>query len=773
MPTGDDTSSDAPEKTENPVTTLVAAPPPLRPLDDLGPDELEMYVRGSMHQDRKPGNLLIVCHPLRLYKVPRNLFESLEHAGFNVKIVETHPNRVTSVTGIRDAFLAHSSPGVPLDLMVLSGDGSLDHHVLVAAYWAFYPELVTYREGSISCEAPSSAELARIPNIYRRTFVEPLPDVTHLQPKDDTIREIWLLRDALKSALLKQKSMTRLTRIAERHLQDPLFRVAVMAALFPDRVTLRPHGFDLSGLATATQEQAFQGLYGYIRSIAAYPAGTASDNALYAGVPGWVYSQISRFLQAPMLEGMRTWLERRVTNRFLNFYLRESVVVPARCSLIAFDGDWQVISSHAAGGPGSGHFFSADLSSKTRGMWGYLARIPKVVIQEGLFGSTIVRIKTTAADGRIKSLVEDQIAEGLYTNRAFIAGVGSVPSTNPTSFAGQSSLIIVPPIWYRDKNGRRRINLRGLGCMIEAILKGATGRVLHICGMDPGSLAGGGQFTLAAPENQITVKEGEEIDISYLHRHGGHRFVAVQVSGDPFQARQMTIRTAWGPLPMLANTNSLLLSSAKRSLADLRIEQTFRLKRVYIGGLHYFCHRTGQSWSASFCQQTGLFAPPHHLPRRLVKAQRRLLERWSKMGTGDFVDTSERGWKLKRRGRYAHNNDQSAHLVLLREHRRVLLVRQVRSGVDCDRIYETLTRYRAFGPYYVIHDSQTRCWASGENPEILQEAYYFRSADEYRQEAPSFFPFVEDSAKELFLAELTDEAWFEQIEVPNESKPRR
>jgi len=741
-------------ETGTPAPALVATQPPSRPADEWEPAEVEGWVRTAVHQDRTPGDVLVVEHPLRTYKVPRGLREKLAEAGCRLETVRTQPDRVDSVTGIRNALTAFATEGRPLDILVMSGDGSLDHHVLVAAFWAFYPDLVHLREGAIASEEATAEDLAPIPTAYRRAFLDPWPEGEGLEPDEATIHELWVLRARLEPLLRRERSVARILRKADRPASDPLLRLAVLAALLPHRVTLRAHGFDLSGLARATREQTFQGLYPFVRAIAAYPAGTAADNALYAGVPGWLYAQSAKVLsKLPWLDGLRRGWEARITRKFLDYFLHSGVVVPARFSVVAFDGDWQALSSHAAGGPGSGGFFSADLGKKTRGLLGYMLRIPSVVIGEGLLGSTVVRLRVRDGEGRIRSLAEQQLAEGLYTNRAFIAGIGSIPSTNPTSFAGQSSLIVAPPIWGRDDEGHVRIDLRGLGTFVEGMVKGVLARVLHVIGFNVGPLAGGGKFAMAAPEHQVALKEGEELDIRYLTRTRAPRFVATQVSGDPFQAWRLTIRVAWGPLPLLAAEDSLLMASARRSLAHLRVEQTYRLRSVFIGGLRYFRHRVGEKWSVTLAERTGLSAPPHHLPRRLANAQRILVQRWEGLGTGPFLDTSERSVQLGRRGRYAHTNDHTAHLVLVRE-RGTLLVRQMRARPE--GIYEARTTYAAFGAFWIIHDSELRLWSPGEAPRILQEEHYFRSAEAFRQAAPTFFPFV-TSGDEPALPDVTEE----------------
>ncbi|MBT3221635.1 MAG: hypothetical protein HN348_21360, partial [Proteobacteria bacterium] len=108
-------------------------------------------------------------------------------------------------------------------------------------------------------------------------------------------------------------------------------------------------------------------------------------------------------------------------------------------------------------------------------------------------------------------------------------------------------------------------------------------------------------------------------------------------------------------------------------------------------------------------------------------------------------------------GRYAHNNDQSAHLVVLRDTRSTLIVRQVRSRPDSEDIYETRTWYRWFQDSYIIHSSQTRCWRLDEEPRILQEQQFFRSAEAFQQEAPTFFPFITRSPEQPTMTEITEE----------------
>ncbi|MBX2800109.1 MAG: hypothetical protein KTR31_20695 [Myxococcales bacterium] len=713
---------------------LAVVPPPAP--DDVGdPAMQESYVRAAVHRDRSPGAVLAVCHPLRMHKVPRGLFEALESEGFSVHVVETLPDRVASVQRIRDALQTLGAEDRPLDILLFSGDGSLDHHVLVAAFAAFYPDLVAQREGEISATEPSEEEWARLdPEV--RSVLSPLPDGAGLEPDEATIHRLWVLRATVDKLLRRGKGLARVAVKTEMSLSDPVLRLAILAAVLPTRVHLRAHGFDLAELATASREQAFQGLYPFVRSIACYPAGTAADNALYAGIPGWTYAQWAGWLgMAPVLEGLRRRWEERSVRRFLDAFL-QGIVVPARFSMVAFDGDWQVLSSHAVGGPAGGRFFSADLESKTSGLLGYLARIPSVVLGEGLFGSTVVRVRAVGPEGETRLETEGRLVEGLFTNRAFIAGVGSVPSTNPTSFAGSSSLVLGPPLWYRDGDGRLVADLSGLMSFVESITKGVLGRALHLLGLGAGRLAGGGRFAFATPENQITLMEGEAVHIDYLDLDRRPRFVPAQVSGDPFQTTTLTVRVAWGPLPLLAAPGSLLLAAAQRALTRLRHLQSWDLQTVYIGGVPFYRHRVGEGPSDV------LPPPPRTLPGRLDRALRVLVRRWERAGLGSFVDTSEQGLAV-RRVRQAHNSDHTAHVVLLRD-RGTLLVRQIRRTRN-QEILEGRTTYRVGWGGWIIHDRQVRCFRDDDPAVIVEEEHYFRDADGLRLEAPGFFPFVDGS----------------------------
>lgn len=726
---------------------LAAAPPPPR---TVAPAVLESYVRAAMHRKRGPGKVLAVCHPLRMYKVPRHLFEALRAEGFEVEVVETQIDRLESIQGIRDALVAMHADGSLVDVLVFSGDGSLDHHVLVAAFWAFYPELVAPIEGGIEVTAPTREELSGVDPEVRRAFLSPLPTGEGLVADETTVQRIWALRNRVVGPLSRGKSPARIARRAELPETSPLLRLAVLATVLPHRVRLRAAGFDLSGLADATQEHTFQGLYPYIRSIGCYPAGTAADNALYAGVPGWQYAQFSRLLtRFEALDGWRTWWEARLTQRFVEWF-KTAVVVPARFSVVAFDDEWQAISSHAAGGPGGGRFFQPDLEAKTGGLLGYLLRVPSVLWTEA-FDDTVVSVRAETVDGVPKMQTVGRMVEAMFTNRAFIGGLGAVPSTNPTSFAGQSSLVMGPALWYRDGSGSLQLDLTGLFTFFEAAAKGIAGRALHLVGIGAGTLAGGGRFLAAKPHHQVTLTEGESARLEFTGATGQPKYVPTQVSGDPYQATSMHVRVAWGPLPLLAGLDSLLLAAAQRSLTRLRQVQSLQLQTVFVGGLAWFRHRVGRAWSPAFSAETGLFTPPVTLPRNVGKGQQYLLRLWRGLGAGRFVDTTEQGMKLGRRGRYAHNSEQTCHLVMLRE-RGSLLVRQVRKAED-GRIYEARTTYQRWWGGWVVHDSQTRSWTGDDEPRILMEEHYFRDAEAFRLDAPGFFPFVDGDGQQVVFGE--------------------
>jgi len=709
---------------------------PLPPLASDAPELVEPFVRAALHGDRVPGIILAICHPLRMYKVPEALFDALTERGFEVIRVDTRPDRVDSVRHIRDRIREAADRGRPLDILVFSGDGTLDHHVLVAAYWAFFPHLIEETPGLLQVHPPEDAALERVPRRLREAFLSAMPEASSVPPDEATVHDFWVRRSRIETLVRRNRAPARIARRAGLPLESPLLRLLVFSVLFPQQVELRPPGFDLEGLANATHTETAHGLYAHIRSIAAYPAGTAADNALYAGIPGYVFAWFSKALNRKPFRGLREAWARRTIDRFVQVFTH-GVVVPARFSLVAFDDRWSMVSSHAAGGPGGGAFFSADLESKTGGLWGYLSRIPRVIIQEALLGDTTLRVSTTTTDGRRLVRFEGRMVEALYTNRAFIGGVGGVPSTNPTSLAGQSSLILVPPILYRDPHKRLRIDLSGLSTFTEAIAKGLAGRLMHAIGLGVGNLAGGGSFWSARPAHQITLKEGQTVQLDFFDTRGNPRAAATQVSGDPYQAWTMKMRVAWGPLPLLAAPDSLLMAAAQRALSRLRVMRTWQLQTVFIAGIAWLRHKVEASPGADL--EGGLCQPPWTLPRRLTAAQTELRRRWEELGGGSFIDTTEQGVALGRRGRYAHNSDHSAHLMILRE-RGGLLVRQVRRTGD--RIFEARTYYTRWPLGWVIHENEVRCTEPGSAPSVLLEEHFFRDADALRQEAPSFFPMV-------------------------------
>jgi hypothetical protein len=736
-------------------------------------EHTESLVRAAMHSERTPGVVLAVCHPLRMYKVPEGLFEALEERGYEVERVETLPDRSESVAQIAAALRDCAGRGKPLDLLVFSGDGSLDHHVLVAAFRAFCPELVQPLPGELSVSPPTEAERARVPDRLWEAFCAPLFDgrvsLEGLPTTDAMVQQLWVERARVQGRVRRGARPKRIARRLGLAVDDPRLCFLVYSVLLPHRTVLRADGFDLAGLAGAPREAAAAGLYPHLRSIAVYPAGTAADNALYAGIPGYAYAQLSKLLARPLLGPLRRVLARRTRARFLQTFT-EGVVVPARFSLVAFDDRWCAISSHAAGGPGGGAFFAADLEKKTGGLLGYLARIPNVIIGEALLGSTVLRVSTRDEHGVLQAQTEGRMVEALYTNRAFIAGVGGVPSTNPTSLAGQSSLVLGPPLIYRNRQRRTVIDFTGVATFFEAIGKGLAGRIMHALGLSVGNLAGGGSFWSARAENQVTLREGESVELDFLDTSGHPRAVATQVSGDPYQAWRMKVLVAWGPLPLLASPTSLLMAAAQRALARLRVARSWQLQTVFIAGLAWFRHRVLRSSDADDC---GVFEPPWTLPPRLSRVQRRLLRRWEAHGTGPFIDTTEQGLALGRRGRYAHNSDHSAHLMVLRE-RGGLLVRQVRRQADA--IYEGRTLYSGWAGGWVIHEHQLRRTRPGEPPVILQEDHFFRDAQALREEAPSFFPFVGEgrtwTAADWGEDDKPDDAELGTEDAPTEEAPR-
>ena len=366
-----------------------------------------------------------------------------------------------------------------------------------------------------------------------------------------------------------------------------------------------------------------------------------------------------------------------------------------------------------------------------------------MVIGEGVLGSTVVSVKARDVQGDVRVATEGRLVEGLYTNRAFIAGVGSVPSTNPTSLAGASSLVLGPPLWYRNAEGRVVFEVSGLFSFGEAIVKGLIARGLHALGVGAGGLASGGRFTFAQPEHQITLTEGESVEISFFGPHRKPRAVPTQVSGDPTQARQLEVRVAWGPLPLLAAPDSLLFAAAQRALTRLRQLQAWNLQTVYIGGQAFFRQRVGVG-------QPAVPPPPRTLPRRLDRARDALATWLQSQGLGPLIDTSEQGLGVSGRARHAHTSDHKAHLVVVRE-RGVLLVRVIRRQPG-HVVVEQRTTYRAAWGRVVIHDYEVRRWTGDAPPVLLEEEHYFRDAATFRMEAPRFF-----SAHALAQADERDE----------------
>jgi hypothetical protein len=78
------------------------------------------------------------------------------------------------------------------------------------------------------------------------------------------------------------------------------------------------------------------------------------------------------------------------------------------------------------------------------------------------------------------------------------------------------------------------------------------------------------------------------------------------------------------------------------------------------------------------------------------------------------------------------------------------------SGNHEREIYETRSHYRAMAFSYIIHRSQTIVWKGSDHPRLLQEEYFFRNAETFQREAPTFFPVVGSSPQEPTL--LTHEA---------------
>lgn len=731
--------------------------PPDRPIADLSPEHLEQFIIAGIHQDRSPGRVLVVLHPLKIHKLPDGLLEGLRARGFEVTVQHTAIDEQESVRGIRDALRAAAEGPGALDVIVIGGDGTLDHHFLIGACAAFYPELVSERPGVFSAEDLGPDDLAHLPRGWRDGLALMASRAGRAMTAPE-VRQIWLLRAQISTAIRRGMSLRRLLSRVERPADDPLLCIAVLAAAAPDRVTLHPPGFDLEGLARAGQDETFRGLYPWVRSVTAYPAGTAADNAVFAGVPGLLYGLTAKALRRwSWLEPVRRRLARRTLRRFLDFFCHRSTVVPTRISLISLDGRWQRIGSHAIGGPGSGRLFAGDLVSKPSGVTGYVMRLIPALFQEAIFGTTQLRIEAYDSQGRQTSVTEGGVAEGLYTNRTFLAAMGSVPTTTPTSFAGESSLLMLPSILSRRPGGPREVSLLGLFTLCEAIFKGVASRFLHMAGIDPGRLAGDGKLVSLPPSYQVSLKEGAEVRIRYTDDQGRARAAPLQISGDPYQASRMRLRVFWGPLPMLAANDSLLEASARRTLRFLRLQASYDLKSTSIGGVHHFWYGSGGFERHAIDVETGLTEPRLHLPRDLRAAGRLICAQWERLETGGFVDTSGPGRSSRRDEVRLHSNDQSAHVLLLREGRSRLLVRQVRRGTE-GTVVEARIRYRRSFRAWVIVESQLMRWEPDRTARILYEEHFFRDARHFQGSAPTFLPLLEQRPGQPVLPRRWDDA---------------
>lgn len=749
--------SDHPPDTARPGgASMASIAPPEGPIADLSPEHLEQFIIAGIHQDRTPGTVLVVLHPLKTYKLPEGLIEGLSERGFDVVVQHTAIDEVDSIRGIRDALLETSARPAPLDVIVIGGDGTLDHHFLIAACAAFYPERVEEHPGLFSAEAVTQADLERLPAGWsaglRLHEALPAREVSTAE-----LREIWILREKIATAIRRNWSVTKLLSRLDRRSDDMALRVAVLATIAPNQVELYAPGFDLEGLANAPQEETFRGLYPWVRSVTAYPAGTAADNAVFAGVPGLLFGLTAKRLQQfSWLAPLHRALSERTLAQFLDYFCHNSTVVPTRISLVSLDDRWQRIGSHAIGGPGSGRLFSGDLVSKPSGVTGYLMRLIPALFQEAIFGSTQLRIEAFDSRGRLKSVTEGGVAEGLYTNRTFLAAMGSVPTTTPTSFAGESSLVMLPAILSRRPGGPREVSLVGLLTLIEAAFKGVTSRAMHFVGLDTGRMAGDGKLVSLPPAYQVSLKEGAEVRISYSDEHGSPRSVPVQISGDPYQAARMRLRVFWGPLPMLAANGSLLHASARRTLRFLRLQTSYDLKATSIGGVHYFWYGAGALRRDEIETETGLPAPRLYLPRNLRAAGRLICERWQRLDIGSFVDTSGPGLSIRQDEVRMHSNDQSAHVLLLKEGRSRLLVRQVRRGAG-GAVVEARVRYRRSFGAWVILESQVMRWDEDRTARILYEEHFFRDARHFQGSAPTFFPLLSQRPGQAILPERWDD----------------
>ncbi|MEL6345539.1 MAG: hypothetical protein AAFV53_20690 [Myxococcota bacterium] len=725
-----------------PISPMASIASPSQPIARLSPEEMEPYILAGIQQDRTPGNVLVVLHPLKVEKLPVGLFDALTERGFRVQVQETAIDEMDSVRGIRDALRQLRADPGPLDVIVVGGDGTLDHHFLLASFAAFFPDLVEERPGVIAAERLTREDLERVPSSWRKALdlAEAPPSVA---PTLENVRGIWRLQDDIQQGMQKgRRGLSQLLRRRGLTRDDPILRLATMWAVAPGRVTVQAPHFDLQALIDASQEQTFRGLYPWVRSVTSYPAGTAADNAIFAGVPGLTLGLLAKTLgRTSLLAPIRARLDQRTLDAFLDFFCTASTVVPTRISMVAMDGRWQRVGSHGIGGPGSGRIFSGDLRHKPRGVIGYVARLLPAIYREGVIGETRLRVAAYSPDGEERSVMEGGIAEGLYTNRTFIAALGSIPTTTPTSFAGESSLLMLPSVLSRDDDGRRVFNVRGVLGIIEGAVKGILARAMHFVGVDPGRLAGEGELIGLPPSHQVSLKEGAEVRIRYADAEGRPRPVPVQISGDPYYASQMRIRVFWGPLPMLAAHGSLLHASARRTLRHLRLQDSYNLGGTYIGGVHHFWHRVGIVPREEIGARFGVTPPPRHLRLPLSAAAEKLAYKWAKLGVTDLVDTSGPGLDLGKGEIRQHTNDLSAHLVLVREGRARLLVRQVRRLED-GTVVEARCHYRRSWGAWLITDSQLLQWAAGKPPRIVFEERFFRDIRQFQGVAPTFFPIL-------------------------------
>jgi hypothetical protein len=111
--------------------------------------------------------------------------------------------------------------------------------------------------------------------------------------------------------------------------------------------------------------------------------------------------------------------------------------------------------------------------------------------------------------------------------------------------------------------------------------------------------------------------------------------------------------------------------------------------------------------------------------------------------------------------------------VVLREPRSSLLVRQIRRSPAEGLVYESRARYRRVGASYIIYDSSTVSWQGGQPPTIVQEDHWFRSAEDFQQAAPAFFPLHEATADSQTLLGGWDEDDTEILPLFDERSVRK